>query len=185
MDLWDLKSARAIRTFDPPVQPVRFQAFEFVSANRLVAVVNEFELQFLDLDTGTPTLLIDAARSIPGSPHFSLSALAVSADQRRIAVAGMRMSSRPGVFAPAGDAVFDVPVRGEVQIWDAESGKLLKTLAGRADEKFLRVALDPKGERVAAAAAGIRYRRNMSAAMQQSAELRPAQPVRISVWTSP
>jgi len=120
-----------------------------------------------------------------GGPGLEICSLAVSGDGRRLAVAGMRMGWRRGVFAPAGDGVYDVPMYGEVQVWDAAGAKLLATFKGKSHEKFGNVALDKSGQLVAAVTTGVKYDKNMTGTMQQGMELRPTGLLRVSVWNVP
>jgi hypothetical protein len=119
-----------------------------------------------------------------GGPDLEIRSLAVSGDDRRLAVAGMRMGKRPGTFGGAmyGAFVYDAPMYGEVQVWDAVAMKLLATIKGRPDEKFSLVALDETGGRIAAVTYGVEYNSGMFSAMQQAAELRPALARRVYVW---
>ena len=126
-----------------------------------------------------------AGHPIKGPTAFEIRDLALSGDGRRLAVAGMRMKSRRGVMAPAGDMVYDVPLHGEVQIWDVASAKVLTTLRGRPTEMFVKVALNQTGDRVAAVHNGVSIQPNWTSAMQQSYARNPTEPLRVTVWDLP
>lgn len=129
--------------------------------------------------------LLQKQQTLIGNPGFEIRSLAVSGDGRRLAVAGMRMAWRKGVFAPAGDGVYDAPLHAELKVWDAVEMKLLVTIQGRSDEKFARVALNETGGRVAAVTTGVTYNSRMSRTEQQGQELAPASPRRVYVWELP
>lgn len=129
--------------------------------------------------------LLQKRQTLIGKPGLEIRSLAVSGDGRRLAVAGMRMAWRQGVFAPAGDGVYDVPVNAELQVWDAVEMRLLATIKGRPDEKFAQVALDETGGRVAAVTFGGTYYSKMSFAEQQGSEQAPASTRHAYLWELP
>lgn len=129
--------------------------------------------------------LLQKSQTLIGKPGLEIRSLAVSGDGRRLAVAGMRMAWRQGVFAPPGDGLYDVPVNAELQIWDAVEMKLLATIKGRPDEKFAQVALDETGGRVAAVTFGVTYYAKMSFGEQQESERAPASARRVYFWELP
>ena len=182
IDLWDLDRKTLVSSTKSTVSAGYVTALAIGASNQIAAVINSFELHRLDSQLKTDTVLFTPSTITTERSRFVISAIAVSGDGQRIAIAGMRVGSRPGFFGGAGEVVWDVPIAGEVQLWDTLSGKRRATFSGRADEKFLEVALDVSGSKIAAVAAGVHYRPAMTGAMQQSEELRPNKPVRISVW---
>jgi len=138
-----------------------------------------------DQPQGASVSLLRSWQTLIRGPGLEICSLAVSGDGRRLAVAGMRMGWRRSVFAPVGDGVYDVPLYGEVQVWDTVDAKLLRSFQGRPTEKFGNVALDESGQRVAAVTTGVAYHQNMTGTMQQGAERSPAGPLRVSVWDLP
>jgi hypothetical protein len=146
------------------------------------------EIKGVALTNGEPGAMITLlARPMMNPDSLEIRSLAVSGDGRRFAVAGMRMGKRQGVFQPAGTFVFDVPMHGEVQVWDAVGMKLLATLKGKPSEKFALVSLDGTGQRVAAVTTGVEYNSRMSDAAQQGAEWNPKAKasLRVCVWEVP
>jgi hypothetical protein len=95
------------------------------------------------------------------------------------------MGSRPSFGDPGAGAVFDVPQRGEIQVWNAVPLRLLATIKGTAEEKFGAVALDAAGKRVAAVTTGVRYTANMNLSQQQAAERSPLGPYGVEAWDVP
>ena len=193
IDLWDLKNEKFLNTFQSSDAPARSSSsfattVAFLANDRLAAVFDAQELSIFALtgksiataDQPVTTLLRHAPMSGPDS--FEIRSLAVSGDGRRMAVAGMRMGKRPGFFAPKGDFVFDVPMHGEIQIWNADDKKLLKTIKGKPSEKFALVTLDATGERIAAVTTGVLYTSRMTGAMQQGEELAPKGTPRVYIW---
>ncbi len=129
--------------------------------------------------------LLQKRQTLIEKSGLEIRSMAVSGDGRRLAVAGMRMAWRPGVFVPAGDGVFDSPVNAELQIWDAVEMKLQATIKGRPDEKFAQVALSQTGGRVAVVTTGATYDSKMTGAQQQGLELSPPPSRRVYVWELP
>ena len=184
VDVWDLDQARCLGTWHPGPTRGRASAIVALDDHRVANSVNDHELRVIDPIANTKTILI-AGHPIPGPTALEIRDLALSGDGRRLAVAGMRMKSRPAVMAPAGDVVYDVPLRGEVQVWDVATAKVLTTLQGRPTEKFVKVAVDHTGSRVAAVHNGVSIQANWTTATQQHYARNPTEPLRVTVWDLP
>ncbi len=184
VDAWDLDQAKCLGTWHPGPTRGRASAIVALDDHRVAISINDHELRVIDPIANTKVLWI-AGHPIPGPTALQIRDLALSGDGRRLAVAGMRMKSRPGVMAPAGDVVYDVPLHGEVQVWDVATAKVLTTLQGRPTEKFVKVAVDHTGSRVAAVHNGVSIKPNWTSAMQQSLSRTPTEPLRVTVWELP
>ncbi len=191
VDLWDLKEGRWLSRVsaleNPKLRSAAGQARAartsicFLSATNVAAVFNEATLALLNFGNKlTLGPLLDVNGGTKGS--LEIRALAVSADGRRLAVGGMRMASRPAIFAGRGEVVFDVPQEAEIQVWDAVQAKLLKRIEGPPGDKFGQVAMDKAGQRVAGVTTGVRYNSAMLGPAQQSAELKRTDSLRVLVW---
>ena len=190
VDLWDLKEGKWLSRFSgmnvpefrigsPSLGGVSTVAF---LSNSNLALVCGGALAVLSVKTNLTTLAVTNAAATP-KERLEIRTLAVSSDGTRLAIAGMRMASRPSL----GDTgtVFDVPQLGEVQVWNAMPLQLLKTIHGAPDEKFGNVAIDAAGKRVVAVTTGVQYTAKMTGPMQQSAEQSPPGPYRVTIWDVP
>ena len=184
IDLWGLESANYIGVLQEPgnrslSSSTTASSLTFLDGGRLAAVFNQETLLAFSLPTNVSTTLIPR-QSGTAKEGSDIRGLAVSGDGRRLVSAGMRMGTQPGPFS--GGTVCDVPMHGEVQVWDSASLKLVATLKGLATEKFSTVALDNTGQRVAAVTTGVAYNPRMGRAMQYSAEYAPQGPRRVYLW---
>lgn len=184
VDLWDLDQGQCLGTWSPGPFRAHPRAAVALDDHRVAVAVNDHELRVIDPIANTRTIWI-AGNPVPGPTALEIRDIALSADGRRLALAGMRMHSRAGFMAAAGDRVFDVPGHGEVQIWDVTTARLLTTFKGRPHEKFVRVALNPSGSRAAAVHNGVFIKPSWTAAMQQSGAFRPTEPLRVTLWDVP
>lgn len=184
VDAWDLDQAKCLGTWHPGPMRGHASAVVALDDHRVAVAVGDFELRVVDPIANTKVVWI-AGNPIKVATAFHIRDLALSGDGRRLAVAGMRMKSRRGVMAPAGDMVYDVPLHGEVQLWDVASAKVLTTFRGRPTEMFVKVALNQTGDRIAAVHNGVSIRPNWTSAMQQAYSRNPTEPLRVTVWDLP
>ncbi|PYI86963.1 MAG: hypothetical protein DME26_07800 [Verrucomicrobia bacterium] len=189
IDLWNLETGKWLDTLQDSGRyglssSGRVTSLGFLAAQRLAVVFNSLELSVLERNTNASATLLRYPQ-MSDSDSLEIRSLVVSGDGNRLAVAGMRMGRRQGFAQPAGTFVFDVPMHGEVQVWDAVGMELVATLKGRPDEKFSRVALDDTGQRVATVTTGVEYHSSMTGAMQQSEELTVKRSLRVCVWNVP
>lgn len=186
IERWNLRSARMEARVDRGVQASRTSAVAAAGPDHIAAVENELSLYLYDRNLLNGTVLLPAPPTGDSSATaLHIRALEVSGNGSRIAVGGMRRGARPAVFAPRGEYVIDIPIHGEVQVWDVGKMKLASRLMGAIDEKFLQIGMDASGRRVVAAAAGVTYTRRMLGAEQQARELNPPRPARVSAWELP
>lgn len=185
VDIWNLESGKCLDTLPPSLSSgSHVTDLAFLTGQKLAAVFDWEELSVFALNTNASTTLLQSPRTM-NNDSLEIRSLAVSGDGRRMAVAGMRMGKRPGFWAPKGSFVFDVPMHGEVQVWDAVGMKVLSTIKGNPNEKFSQVALDDSGQRVIAVTTGVQYTPRMNNAMQQSEERAPKASPRVHVWELP
>jgi hypothetical protein len=137
--VWDIEAGKWLSRFSGMDVPlIRIGAARygnaisvaFLSTSNLVAVCGG-ALAVLRVGADL-TLLSVTSPAATTKDALEIRALGVSADGKRLAVAGMRMASRPGAWAAKGDVVFDVPQYGEIQVWDAVQLRLRLTIHGRA-----------------------------------------------------
>lgn len=192
VDVWDLKVGKWISRFtgmDVPEFRIGAVTFSgattvaFLSSSNL-AMVCGGALAVLSVGTNLTPVVVANPTGTP-KERLEIRAFGVSADGKRLAVAGMRMASRKSYGDPGGGPVFDGPQQGEIQVWEAVPLRLLVTIRGNADEKFSGVALDGSGKRVAAVTSGVRYTAKMNYYMQQAAERSPPGPYRVAAWDVP
>jgi WD40 repeat protein len=185
VDIWNLESGKCLDTLQTTLSGSSHATrLAFLTGQRLAAVFDQQQLTILALNTNASTTLIPHPLNTH-SNSLEIRSLAVSGDDMRLAVAGMRMGKRPGVWAPKGDMVFDVPMHGEAQVWDAVGMKLLVTIKGMPSEKFSHVALDDSGQCLIVVTTGVEYNPRMSTPMQDSQERAPKKFPRVSVWELP
>ncbi len=192
VDVWDLKVGKWISRFTGmDVPEFRIGAVTFSGAttvaflsNSNLAVVCGGALAVLSVGTNLTPLVVTNPTGTP-KERLEIRAFGVSADGKRLAVAGMRMAARKSFGDPGAGPVFDGPQHGEIRVWETVPLRLLVTIRGSADEKFSGVALDSAGKRVVAVTSGVRYTANMNNVMQQAAELSPPGPYRVAAWDVP
>jgi WD40 repeat protein len=192
VDLWDFKAGKWLSRFSGMSVPeFRIGAATFTGTTTVaflsssnLAVVCGGALAVLSVGTDLSALAVTNPAGTP-KERLEIRALAVSADGQRLALAGMRMASRPSAGDPGAGGVFDVPQHGEIQVWNVVPLRLFTTIQGKADEKFGSVALEAAGKRVAAVTTGVRYTAKMTNSAQQSAELSPPGPYRVTTWDVP
>jgi len=184
VDVWDLDKAQCLGTWFPGPHRRTAPAIAALDDHRLAVVAGRHDLWVINPIARTRTVWI-AGSPNPGPTALEIRDLALSGDGRRLALAGMRMSPRAGMMAAAGDKVYDVPLHGEVQLWDVATAKVLTTLRGGPTEKFVKVALDHTGNRVVAVHNGVSIKPKWNGAMQQSAAFKPGEPLRVTLWDLP
>ncbi len=200
VEFWDLKSGQWVSGFSgwevPGIRSAASQArpaltsVAFVSSTNLVAVFNQTAVALVDSEPGSSQhpVLLTGINTVPRT-SLEIRGLCVSTAAKRFAIAGMRMGVRPAVFAGAGEVVFDVPMYGEIQVWDAGQRKLVSTIQGRSDQKFGCVALDETGKRVAAMTTGVSTRTGPSGQRQNvpvtGYERNPTGTFDVEIWDVP
>ncbi len=160
----------------------------FMPDGRLVAQFNHLDLAIYQTNAGPRTDLLVQMRN-PGSEVLEMHSMGISADGNRLAIGGIRAGSRRGVLDWSA-IVHDVPLGGEVQVWDTATGKKLATFRSPAGEVFGVVALDRGGKRVAGVS-GIQFASMLTGTLQQTPgrplgpPVTPAVrqgPLKVSVW---
>ncbi len=192
VDLWDLQRGQWLSRYsgmNVPEFRIGAPTFggsmtvAFLSTSSL-AVVCGGALAVLSVGTNLAALSLTNPASA-SKERLDIRALAASADGTRLAVAGMRMGSRPSFGDPGAGAVFDVPQHGEIQVWDVNPLRRRMAIKSAAEEKFGSVVLDVAGKRVGAVTTGVRYTAKMNNSQQQQAERNPPGPYRVVVWDVP
>jgi hypothetical protein len=124
--------------------------------------------------SGPRTDLLAQMRN-PGSEVLEMHSMGISADGNRLAIGGIRAGSRRGVLDWSA-IVHDVPLGGEIQVWNIAAGSKLTAFNSPTGEVFGVVALDRGGKRLAGVR-GIQFASMLTGTLQRTPGRPPGPPV--------
>lgn len=136
----DAHSGEKVQTLTGHEGPVYSAAFS-LDSRQLASAGHDGKIIVWDWKNGKSLITIEAHEK-------PVLAVAYSPDGKTIASGSCEILPKPN-GAPSADPTQRVsPARGEIKLWDAETGKLLRTIHGHADE-ILSIAFSPDGKRLA------------------------------------